>query len=242
MIRSLSRFAVIFKRELAAYFYSSAAYLVMFVFLAVNAFVLLFYQGRTTDLARDYFNDLAFWSLLVLLPPLFTMRSFADELRTGSYDQLIATGTGEPTLFVGKFAAAWIYQLSLWAGLFPLLVWLGPEVSNGTLIACAVGLAATTGLFTALGLCASAMTESAVVACGTAMILNLGCLLIYYLRGLFAEGSLGQHYVDYLSVYTHFRSDFVYGVVDGRYFGLYATSALAAGFVAVKLLERRRWW
>lgn len=236
------RALTVFRRELTAYFYSSVAYLVMSVFLAVNAFVLLFYRTRTTDLARDYFNDLAFWALLVLLPPLFTMRTFAEELRTGTYEQLIATGTGEASLVAGKFAAAWVYQLILWAGLFPMIAILGDDVSRGTLWACWWGIVGTTGLFTALGICASALTESAVVACGIAMLFDLGCLLLYYLRGLFAENSLGQHYVDYVSVYTHFRTDYAYGIVDGRYLGFYATLALAATFVATKLLERRRWW
>ncbi|MFQ3592363.1 MAG: ABC transporter permease, partial [Gemmataceae bacterium] len=89
--RSLAR------REFGAYFISPIAYVVLVVFLSVTGYLfsvsfnLLTTTGpEGTDAPwRTMFADERFWLVFLFVPPLLTMRLFAEERASGTLEMLM---------------------------------------------------------------------------------------------------------------------------------------------------------
>src|SRR5262249_7471822 len=87
----------LFRRELSAYFLSPIAYVVLVAFLVMTG--ALFYQ--TLDLLTAHgakgveypmqklLGDQTFWLVFLFIPPLLTMRLFAEERSTGTLEMLM---------------------------------------------------------------------------------------------------------------------------------------------------------
>ncbi len=104
--------------------------------------------------------------LLLFAVPVLTMRSFAEEARSGALDLLLAIPVPPRPLVVGKWLAAWLSALVVLA---PLLVVVGlvarwGDPDFGPVIAGGLGLVLLAGVLAALGVAASACTASQPVA------------------------------------------------------------------------------
>ena len=78
------------KKELSQFFSSLSGYIAIAVFLLVNGLVLFVFEDNVLDFGYatlDRFFVLAPWILLLLIPAI-TMRSFAEEFRTGTWEVL----------------------------------------------------------------------------------------------------------------------------------------------------------
>ena len=239
----------VFRRELASLFVSPIAYLVLFFFLLINGVTFWFYiqvsGGNLEVLLNSQYSSITFWFLSLLIPPLLTMRTLAEEQRQGTYESLITTGVSETSLVVAKFAACWLFFAILWASLLPpyfLLEWQAADLDWG-MIGCVHGGVLLVGaLFTAIGIFASSFTKNQLVAASAAVILNLFVFFVHYFRFLYDAGDYELRYFQYISPLAHFGEDFTRGVFDYRYVTLYLSFAVLFLFMGVKSLERRRWW
>lgn len=113
--------------------------------------------------------------LLLVMVPLLTMRSFAEEARTGTLDVLQAARVRARPLVVGKWVASWVTALAVFAPalVFVLLLsWWG-EPDAGPVVAGFAGLALFSGALSGLGVLASSMTTSQPVAAVIALFLAL---------------------------------------------------------------------
>ena len=78
------------KKELGQFFSSLTGYIAILVFLVVNGLVLFVFRDNIFDYGYatlDRYFELAPWVLLLLIPAI-TMRSFAEEFRTGTFEIL----------------------------------------------------------------------------------------------------------------------------------------------------------
>lgn len=109
--------------------------------------------------------------LLLLVVPVLTMRSFAEEARTGSLDMLLAVPVSPGPVVLAKWLAAWTTTLVVLApaGLFAVLVHLWGQPDDGPVLTGFLGLALLAGLATGVGVLASACTESQPVAAMTSL-------------------------------------------------------------------------
>jgi ABC-2 type transport system permease protein len=124
---SIRAAGAIFTRELAAYFLSPIAWIVIFLFLLVNGITFSYftsiYQGnprQVTLIVESLFNFSIVWVLL--LSPILTMRLFAEEKRSGSLELLMTAPVMEWQVVAGKFLAAQAFFCLVWASLLPLLI------------------------------------------------------------------------------------------------------------------------
>ena len=116
----------IFTRELRAYFDGVLALLIIPTFLGMVGVFSLFFQ----DIFASGFIDLRstfFWMALffLLLIPALTMRSFAEEKRTGTIEMLATLPISEEQLVIGKFMVAALVVVGLALGLsltYPLSI------------------------------------------------------------------------------------------------------------------------
>ena len=246
-LREATHVVAVARRELLSLFVSPIAYVILFIFLLVNGatfrFYLRLFGGEMEPVLIGQFAGMPFWFLVLLVPPLLTMRTFAEERRTGTFELLVTSGVGDAALVCGKFLAAWVFFLVLWTAVLPLvlLVEVHGQLDWGIVQSLYFGIFLAGGLFTAIGVLASSMTQNQLVAAVAATIANLAIFFVNFLRLLVTPGAIELRVFEYISPYYHFGSDFSRGVIDLRLLVLYGSLCAWILFIAVKVLERRRW-
>ena len=243
------RLWAIYQREIFTYFVSPMAYIILFVFLLMNGitfyFHLVSYNGiLEIVLSGQFGGSFTFWFLCMLVPPLITMRAFCEEKRAGTYELLVTSGVGETLIVVGKFLAAWTFFMILWTFVltfYVLLEWVG-DLDWGMVVTGMGGLFLVGSLFCSLGIFTSTLTQNQLIAAILAMVGNLMILFLNFFRTFFKPGDFELRYFNYLSPHYHFTHDFNRGVFDYRYLVFYGSLTIFLLFLAVKSLERRRWW
>src|SRR5271166_5978784 len=98
----------IFIKEINSFFSSIVGYVALLVFLiACGLFLWIFPDYSILGYgyaSMDRFFEIAPW-LLLLLVPAVTMRSFADEFRTGTIEWLFTKPVTDIDIIVGKYLA-----------------------------------------------------------------------------------------------------------------------------------------
>lgn len=163
----------IFKKEISSFFNSLIAYIVMAAFLlAVGLIVWVFPDSNVLDYGYAdlsvFFNLTPF--VLVFLIPAITMRSLAEESRTGTLELLLTKPLSDASLVVGKFLANWLLVAMM---LVPTLVYyisiylLGNPpgtIDSAAVVGSYIGLLLLSGALTAMGLWASSLNDNQIVA------------------------------------------------------------------------------
>jgi ABC-type transport system involved in multi-copper enzyme maturation permease subunit len=117
------------RREFTTYFVSPIAYVVLVVFLAVTGhlFYLTFNLLTTTGPKgtewpmQTMFGDERFWLVFLFIPPLLTMRLFAEERSTGTLEMLMTAPLRDWQVVLSKYLACLAFYVVLW---LPTLVYL----------------------------------------------------------------------------------------------------------------------
>lgn len=206
----------IYLNELRSFFSSIIGYVVLLAFL-IMAGVLLWILPDTSILdygyaSLDQFFAVAPWLLLFLIPAV-TMRSFADEFKSGTIEWLYTKPLKQSSIIWGKFLAALtlvvIAFLPTLIYLFSI-VWLsatGAALDTGGIIGSYIGLLFLCAAFTAIGIFSSSLTDSQIVSFILALVL---CLILYYgfegLSRITAFRGRLDYYLEILGVDYHYRS------------------------------------
>src|SRR5579864_2219339 len=108
------------RRELASFFLSITGYVIIsgFALLVGMDFVMLLNNVGTDAVSMPitqlFFNNLLLWIILILTPPIITMRLFALEKATGTFETLMTTPVGDAQIVLAKFLAALAFYLIAW--------------------------------------------------------------------------------------------------------------------------------
>ena len=250
-------FALI-KREFTAYFLSPVGYVTLVFFLVVTG--LLFLEAltgltRTGTQGVEYpmaaiVGSRTFWSVFAFIPPLLTMRLFAEERATGTLESLLTAPIRDWQVVAGKFIGAALFYKVLWLPTLlyvPILLdmkWNDGQPTCGidpmTVIGGYVGVLLAGKMFLALGLFLSSLVKNQLIA---AMI-SLAAVLVFVVPGavlpLLDANTPLAGVLRYLSVPDHLRNDFARGIFDIRHIVLYVSVTLASLYLTVRSLEARR--
>jgi len=247
-------------KELAGYFVQPVAYVVMGVFLALAGFFffeLLSYFQITLNMyaAMQNANVLEHINLnqrviepllhnlsivLVILVPAITMRTFAEEKRTGTYELLLTAPIRTGEIVAGKFIASAAFMLIMigFAGIFPLIlaVFGNPEI--GVMVSGYIGLALLSLAFVSVGLFTSSLTQNQIIAA----ISCFGALLLLFVISWPAQTGGGRvaGALRYLSLTEHF-SQMVTGILDTSDIVYFLRLILVALFLPQRSVESARW-
>ncbi|MGH9362239.1 MAG: ABC transporter permease [Thermoanaerobaculia bacterium] len=248
MKRSAANVAAVFRREMASYFLSPIAYVVVCIFVFVNG--LLFYGNAYASrkfpqqidfILRALYGWAPFWCLF--LCPIITMRLFAEEKRTGTLETLMTAPVTGAQVVAGKFLAAEAFFLLIWGSLLLhvlMLAILGnPDL--GPVAAVYIALAALGAAMNGLGLLASALTRNQIIAVIGAFAGGLLLLLVEMARQLFPADPEADRFFDFVAVTSHFENEYYRGVVDLRFIALYLALAAVLLFLTSRAVEARRW-
>jgi ABC-2 type transport system permease protein len=230
------------ERELSAMFYSPIAYIVGFVFLFVTG--ILFTKGTLQMGNEASLRSLFEWiaSLLVFALPLLTMRSVADEFATGAIETLMTAPVTDASVVLGKFAGVMLFYIALLATTFlhVVLMSIYAKPVGSVTLGGYLGLILLGAMFTSVGIFASCCTRHQLLAAViAAAILSIFTFAASY--GAEYAGKGWQRKVcSYMDVMGHF-SDFSKGMIDTKSVIFFVSGAALFLFLAVKVLESRRW-
>lgn len=241
------------RRELGAHFFSWAGYVVMAVvlfLLGLSSWDLLDrLNGEPLDqpVTSVFYSTFLFWGIMLLPAPVITMRSFALEKSSGTYETLMTAPVSEVQVVLAKFSGAMIFYLITSV---PLLAWLfvsrpfstdAAVFETSTVLTTFLGICLWGSLYISLGCLASAMTRSQVIA----GILSAAAGAALFALGYYATTATGQtgwraDFLAHLSLTGHMQ-DFARGVVDTRPVIFYVTFTLLFLFLALRVVQSRRW-
>jgi len=238
----LKTVAIILRRELASYFATPIAYVVLVIFLLLAnlfafSFGALFERGQA-DLT-PFFQFLP-WLYLFLIPAV-SMRLWAEERRNGSIELLLTQPITLWQAVLGKFFAAWVFvglALSLTFPIWITVNYLG-NPDNGAILAAYVGSLFVAGGFLAVGSFTSSLTRNQLIAFLLAMLVCFVLLIAGFPAGTdWFQSWAPQWFVSgvaSLSFLTHFEN-IIKGVLDLRdvlYYSLVAIFFLLASTVVL---------
>ncbi len=193
--------------------------------------------GVTDLVAIPLLRSLA--TVLLVVIPLLTMRSFAGERREHSLVLLLAAGIGDARIVLGKFLASWatVLVMTVLVSSLPFSLRMGTAIDTGQLFAALFGLALYAAAVTAIGIASSAFTVQPALAAALAFVVSafLGIIDL----GARLEG-VDRSAINYLSLTTHF-DPFLRGIVssiDVIYFALLTGVALFVATLRVAALRR----
>jgi ABC-2 type transport system permease protein len=211
------------KKELRQFFSSLTGYIAIIVFLLVNGLVLFVFEDNILDFGYatlDRFFQLAPWILLLLIPAI-TMRSFAEEFKTGTFEILQTRPLSRWQIVTGKYMGSLIV---VFIALIPTVIYIftiqrlssNDGLDIGATIGSYIGLFFLAAVFTAISICSSSFTNNAVVAF---IISLIGCALLYYgfsaISKLPALANGPDYYTEMLGIDFHYRS-ISRGLIDTR--------------------------
>ena len=229
----------IFKKELRVYFVSPLAYAFLGVFLLIAG--MFFYLGvaLTGEASlRVMLGNLAIALIFVL--PMLTMRHFAEEQRSGTFELLMTSPISPISLIVGKWMASLFMCLLMLAGtlLFPAILAYYGDPDWGVIGTSYLGLVLVCAAFCATGLFASSLTNDQVAAGMGGIVM----LLPFWMVGSAGAvvGDKAQAVLDQLALLPHLRG-FTKGIIDSADILYFVAFTFVFLFLTFRTLESRRW-
>ncbi|MBM62820.1 MAG: ABC transporter [Acidobacteria bacterium] len=178
--------------------------------------------------------------ILLFLLPMLTMRSYAEEKRSGTIELLLTSPLSDFQIIMGKFLGALaLYTLMLaLTGIHIAMLFQYGEPEWGPILTGYLGLILMGSSFISIGLAISSMTKNQIVA-GVA---TFAVLLLFWIINWIgdASGSTAQSVLAYLSILEHF-DDFSKGVIDTKHLTYYLSFIGLGLFLTAKSMDTARW-
>lgn len=248
-----NRLIVLTRRELASYFYSPIAYIVLLGLTLVGGWTYFQFSGTLFMIAergqaipepivRNYFIDFFPVMSAIFVVPVVTMKLLSEERRSGTLEVLLTAPVGELTVVLSKFLAALIYFLFLWApwGFFLLALRVegGRDFDYRPLLSFVVILISTGAAFIAMGVFFSALTRNQIIAAVLTFVGMMILLGFYFIQDrvganwqtVFMQVGFVDLWIQSLTGKLYLRSVIVQ-----------LSIAIFWLFLATKALEARKW-
>jgi ABC-2 type transport system permease protein len=215
----------IFKKELQQFFSSLIGYLAIIVFLLVlGLFIWIFPDTNVLDsnyATLDSFFYIAPYIFIFLIPAI-TMRSFAEEINTGTIELLFTRPLSEMQIVLGKYLAAlllvFIAIVPTFIYFYSLYVLASPagNVDAGGILGSYFGLFFLGAVFVSIGIFCSSLTGNQIVAFIVGVFI---CFFLYFSFDYIAQFSAfvgrSDYFVESLGLGQHYDA-MGKGVIDTR--------------------------
>jgi ABC-2 type transport system permease protein len=247
-------FFTLVRRELGSHFMSLTGYVIIATVLLLLGFsfmdILTKLNGVPVEspITEIFFVTIYFWLILLLTTPVITMRTFALEKFTGTFETLMTTPVGDLSVVLAKFFGSLIFYAIAWLPLVVYIVILQRYVQNAsasidvaTMVTTFAGVLLIGALFLAMGCFASALTKSQIIAAAFSYGLGL-TLFLLSLRSLVPVEAKGWEadFFSHISMTEHMQ-DFARGVLQLSSVAYYLGLTVFFLFLTWKVVESRRW-
>jgi ABC-2 type transport system permease protein len=242
------------RRELASFFLSLTGYIIIAAALFLMGYSFVIILGKlqkpmpmSIPVTELFYITPFFWLLLLLTTPVITMRLFAQEKFSGTFETLMTAPVSDIQVVAAKFSAALLFYALMWLPLLGCLLvvqhYAGRTVvmDSGVIGGTFLGILLLGGLLISLGCCASALTQSQVIAAMISLVFGASVFLLGYLASQLPAQETWQSQV--LGCFALFEQmhDFARGVVDTRPVVLLVSLTLFFLFLTLRVVESRRW-
>ncbi len=243
-------------KELRGYFASPIAYIVIGAFALLFGYFfyagVAFFNRQSMQMAMGMGGSMNINQMLItpvfinatvmmlFLLPAITMRTYAEEKRSGTIELLLTSPITDTEIILGKFLGAMgLYASMLAVTLIHvgLLFWFGnPEWKP--IASAYLGLLLMGGCFISVGLLISSLTKNQIVAGVVTFAVFLMLWVINWI-GVFV-GPTAQAILSHLSITDHF-DDFSRGVIDTKHLVYYVSFISLGLFLTAKSVDSERW-
>jgi ABC-2 type transport system permease protein len=241
------------RRELGGHFLSLTGYVIITTVLLLLGFSMIDMvsklNGSPTDapVTEVFYVTLYFWIVLLLTTPVITMRTFALEKFSGTFETLMTTPVSDFQVVMAKFTGSLLFYVITWLPLLGYMVVLHQFTRNsaglelGALASTFLGILLVGSLYVSLGCFASALTRNQLIAAAVSYGLGL-TLFLLSLRSLVPVPVQGweSDVFTHISMSEHMQ-DFARGVIETSYLVYYVTLTIFFLFLTHKVVESRRW-
>jgi len=231
------------RKELLACLYAPAFYGAT-VFLLVFSSVWLFHFDNFFALnvatMRPYFA--VFPLLFILVVPVLTMKSWAEERKTGSIELLLTMPFSEWDLVLGKFISAYTLLAAMILLTVPLPLSLLPmgNFDSGVIVAEYFGLLLLGASAVSLGLLLSSLAKNQAAGFLATAAVLMASLLIGRLTFALELPFRLNELANFFSLPFHFES-FSRGLLDSRGIVYYLAGTVLFLFLTTRVILHRKW-
>jgi ABC-2 type transport system permease protein len=233
-------------KEFKLFFTSPIAYVVaFFIFLVLG---ILFYANILAALIQQsaptiqiVVGPLA--TIFLFTVPAITMRTLADEQKSGTLETLLTAPVRDWEIVIGKWLGAMFFIILVLAvtWVYPIILntIVSPGIDQGLMVSNYLGLVLLCGAFLAIGVACSSLFSNQIAA----YFATLAILLVLWMLGYPSAvmGATGGDLFRYLDMSEHFYNTFLSGVVETKDI-IYFLSVIVLGlFLGSISVETRRW-
>jgi ABC-2 type transport system permease protein len=247
-------FVTLVRRELGGQFMSLTGYVIMGTVLLLLGFSFIDILSKLNGIPMDapvteiFYVTLYFWIILLLTTPIITMRAFALEKFSGTFETLMTTPVSDLQVVLAKFFGSLLFYLIAWLPLFVYMLILQRFVRNSAALieplsaaSTFLGLLCIGALYVSMGCFASALTRSQLIAAALSYGLGL-TLFLLSMRSLVPIEAAGWEadFFRHIAMTEHMQ-DFARGVIELSSLVYYASATIFFLFLTWKVIESRRW-
>jgi ABC-2 type transport system permease protein len=231
----------IFKREIRGYFTGVIGYVFLVLFLAVAgilfAYTTLFSMSAEVS---SYYTMMLLFSAIIL--PILTMKSFSEEKKMKTEQLLLTSPVSITGMVLGKFLAAYVMFASalIFTSLYFLLLLPYAPLKLAILVGNIIALLLVGGVFIAIGLFVSSLTENQLSAAIGSIAIIAAMLGVALLAALIPESYAIRFVLETFSVFTRFQG-FVNGYFEISSIIYYLSAAVIFLYFTIRVYDRRRY-
>ena len=233
----MKRFAPLVGKELGALFGSPIAWILIGVFLGLMgySFTVTLFNNKYATLMHIVFQAAG---LMLLVVPVITMRSFAEERRHGTLELLLTAPVRESHVVLAKYLATMAVFAAMVAltGTYAVVLGLYGTPEWGPIYSGYLGLVLLASTLTSLGLAVSALTANQVVAA----IVTIGISFLFWTLDTLAAmlPDAPERVLISLSLLARL-TPFATGAMYLSDLGFFLSTTLLGLFLATRALARR---
>ena len=249
---------IIAKRDLGSFFNSPIFYVITTVFLIIYSYIfvniLSFFSMQSMQsgqfqqmgialninemVIEPSFQNMAV--VLLLIIPIITMRSFAEEKKSKTFRLLLSSPVHLKEIIWGKFLACMIVitvMVLISSYSIGFLFMIG-EPDIGPVLTGYLGILLTAGCYVSIGVFASSLTENQIVAA----VITFGFSLFMWVVGWGAQtaNSTTGQVLQYLSVIEH-MDRFLKGMIETSDLAYFLSFIIFGLFLCYRTLDSNRW-
>ena len=244
-------FLTLVRRELGSHFLSLAGYVIIATVLLLSGFSLLDILAKMNaeaPITEVFYVTLYFWVILLLTTPVITMRTFALEKFSGTFETLMTTPVKDRVVVLAKFTGSMIFYICAWLPLIAYMILLQRYTKGAAAVlewstvgSTFLGIVLIGAVYVAMGCFASALTRSQLMAAALSYALGL-TLFLLSMRSLVPIPASGweSEFFQHLAMTAHMQ-DFARGVFEVSSLTYYVTLTLFFLFLTTRVVESRRW-
>ena len=249
---------IIAKRDLGSFFNSPIFYVITTVFLIIYSYIFInilsFFSMQSMQsgqlqqmgialnvnemVIEPSFQNMAV--VLLLIIPIVTMRSFAEEKKSKTFRLLLSSPVHLKEIILGKFLACMIVitlMVLISSYSIGFLFMIG-EPDVGPVLTGYLGILLTAGCYVSVGIFASSLTENQIVAA----VVTFGFSLFMWVIGWGAQtaNSTTGQVLEYLSIIEH-MDRFLKGMIETSDLAYYLSFIIFGLFLCYRTLDSNRW-